>query len=142
MLGKSLNFLVPEVYFYMLEHFLQFFGIAQCYVHGNDENFVLLWMFSKNLPIYTTNLAKLKPKCQIYFKTIYSTPLCTTRWLTRVSAIKAMLTQYETILECLDKLAESDASINTRVSGISEQLSRANALLSIFVNLSFRKWSG
>ena len=68
--------------------------------------------------------------------------LCTTRWLTRVSAIKAMLTQYETTLECLDELAESDASINTRASEISEQLSRANALLSIFVNLSFRKWSG
>ena len=64
--------------------------------------------------------------------------LGTTRWLTRVPAIKAVLSQYETTLECLDELAESDASINTRASAISEQLSRANTYIALqLCKLSF-----
>ena len=66
--------------------------------------------------------------------------LCTTRWLTRVPAIKAVLSQYETTLECLDELAESDASINTRASAISEQLSRANTYIALHLcKLIFQK---
>ena len=66
--------------------------------------------------------------------------LCTTRWLTRVAAIKAVLLQYETTLKSLDELAESDASINTRAAGLSEQLSRANMYIALHLcQLIFQK---
>jgi hypothetical protein len=66
--------------------------------------------------------------------------LCTTRWLTRVAAIKAVLLQYETTLKSLDELAESDASINTRASGLSEQLSEANTYIGLYLcQLIFQK---
>ena len=58
--------------------------------------------------------------------------LCATRWLTRVAAIFALKEQYQTTLQALKELVESNASVNTRVAGLLRQLSRSNTYISFY----------
>lgn len=57
------------------------------------------------------------------------------RWLNRVSAIKVVLLQYETILKSLDELSESHEIINTRVAGLLDQLYRATTYIALHLCL-------
>lgn len=66
--------------------------------------------------------------------------LCATRWLTRVAAIFSLIEQYQTTLQALKELAESNASVNTRAAGLLRQLSRSNTYISLHLcKLIFQK---
>ena len=44
-------------------------------------------------------------------------PMCPTRWLVRVSAIKALLNQYEQVLESLEEMSHPSSGPNVSVRG-------------------------
>ncbi len=58
-------------------------------------------------------------------------PLCPTRWLVRVPAIRDILTQYEPVLDCLDEMAMSGAHVSGRAAGLKMQLDRGETLLGL-----------
>ena len=60
-------------------------------------------------------------------------PMCPTRWLVRVSAIKALLNQYEQVLESLEEMSHpsSGPNVSVRASGLHTQLSEGVTLLSL-----------
>ena len=71
-------------------------------------------------------LSKIKTKMSDLLQEDLQHPAAPESHLVSYAQQDGSLSQYERTLECLAELAESDASINTRASGISEQLSRAN----------------
>jgi hAT family C-terminal dimerisation region len=60
-------------------------------------------------------------------------PMCPTRWLVRVSAISALLNQYEQVLECLEEMSNpsSGTNVSARSSGLHAQLSKGAMLLAM-----------
>lgn len=47
-------------------------------------------------------------------------PLCPTRWTVRGTAIKAVLSQYDSILTSLDEMATAGSSTSARANGLHE----------------------
>ena len=60
-------------------------------------------------------------------------PLCPTRWLVRVSAIQSLITQYDPVLDCIEKMSQSAAGSNVtaRASGLRSQLCKGSTLLAL-----------
>ena len=58
-------------------------------------------------------------------------PLCPTRWLVRVKGLMSLLTQYSSVLECLDEMSHDKVSSSTvaaRASGLHASLQKGNVL--------------
>jgi len=58
-------------------------------------------------------------------------PLCQTRWLVRVKAIEAVVTQYEAVLQCLEELSTTGNPLAAKASGILHSMRRGSTLLSL-----------
>ena len=60
-------------------------------------------------------------------------PMCPTRWLVRVSAIQALVRQYELVLDCLEEMSLPAAGSNVaaRASGLRVQLCKGSTLLAL-----------
>lgn len=58
-------------------------------------------------------------------------PLCPTRWLVRVNALRALETQYTEVLATLQDLEESRNPISAKASGLHSQLRKASTLLGL-----------
>ena len=59
-------------------------------------------------------------------------PLCPTRWVVRVSAIRSLLAQYDAVLETLEEFGtnkSSTADAKTRASGLFDRFTKGNTLL-------------
>ncbi len=60
-------------------------------------------------------------------------PLCPTRWLVRVSAIRNILEQYAHILQTMEELAVSKQSVAARANGLAIQLRHGSTLLGMHI---------
>jgi len=60
-------------------------------------------------------------------------PLCPTRWLVRVSAIQALIAQYELVLDCLEEMSlpAAGSNVSARASGLWNQLSKGSTWLAL-----------
>jgi len=60
-------------------------------------------------------------------------PLCPTRWLVRVSAIQALIAQYELVLDCLEEMSlpAAGSNVSARASGLRNQLSKGSTWLAL-----------
>ena len=58
-------------------------------------------------------------------------PLCQTRWLVRISAIVAILEQYETVLQSLEEMAALKTNVSARASDLLKQFSSGSKLLAL-----------
>jgi len=68
-------------------------------------------------------------------------PLCRTRWLVRVKAVQAVLTQYDAVLQCLDELAVPGSQLAARASGLQHPLNRGATLMALAGNGAAGVWS-
>lgn len=55
-------------------------------------------------------------------------PLCPTRWLVRVDAIRAVLQQHKQILETLFEIAQSSSHVSSRANGLYDKLNKSVTL--------------
>jgi hypothetical protein len=62
-------------------------------------------------------------------------PLCPTRWLVRVSAIKNILDQYRNVLQTVEEIGASSASVAARANGLASQLRRGSTVLGLHMAL-------
>jgi len=62
-------------------------------------------------------------------------PLCSTRWLVRVKAVETLLAQYESVIECVEKLAAPGSPLAARAAGLQMQLGKASTLLALKMSL-------
>ena len=63
-------------------------------------------------------------------------PICPTRWLTRTSAVKTVLKNYESIIEALSGAAESFGSnVSSRANGLKTSFSLPLTLLDLLINM-------
>ena len=58
-------------------------------------------------------------------------PLCPTRWLVRVPAIKDILGQYPTVLQTMDELSAASTAISARAQGLATQLRHGSTLIGL-----------
>jgi len=59
-------------------------------------------------------------------------PLCPTRWLVRVDAINALLSQYESVLDMLEEHAKSPGSnAGAKASGVLHHIQRSSTVLGL-----------
>lgn len=63
-------------------------------------------------------------------------PLCPTRWLVRVKAIQAVVTQYELVLQCLEELDAPGCTLASRARGLHKQLCQAS--IHLFLHMALR----
>lgn len=60
-------------------------------------------------------------------------PLCPTRWTVRLSAVDAVLSRYEEILQTLENLADGTSHLSTRAAGLHSQLSQGSVLVALHI---------
>uniref|UniRef100_A0A3Q3EIY1 DUF4371 domain-containing protein n=2 Tax=Kryptolebias marmoratus TaxID=37003 RepID=A0A3Q3EIY1_KRYMA len=58
-------------------------------------------------------------------------PLCTTRWTVRHSAIRSVLTQYDSILTALEEMAGRDSPTAATANGLFQQFMRGSTVLGL-----------
>ena len=63
-------------------------------------------------------------------------PLCPTRLLIRVRAINSLVSQYEFVLQCLEKLCATSGPLVTRASGLLNALSKVSFVLALHMALA------
>ena len=62
-------------------------------------------------------------------------PLCQTRWLVRVKAIEAVVTQYDAVLQCLEDLSSTGNPLAAKASGLLQSMRKGSMLLSLAMAL-------
>ena len=62
-------------------------------------------------------------------------PLCPTRWLVRVPAIKNILDQYENILQSLEEMGASSGTVSARANGLASQFRKGTTVLGLHIAL-------
>ncbi|XP_070403865.1 zinc finger MYM-type protein 1-like [Nothobranchius furzeri] len=83
-------------------------------------------------------------KCKTIFKDICISkkgsftsikPLCATRWTVRIPAIRAVLTQYESILAALEEMASTNLTDSTasKANGLLDRLEKGNTILGLLL---------
>ncbi|XP_070412026.1 zinc finger MYM-type protein 1-like [Nothobranchius furzeri] len=83
-------------------------------------------------------------KCKTIFKDICISkkgsftsikPLCATRWTVRTPAIRAVLTQYESILAALEEMASTNLTDSTasKANGLLDRLEKGNTILGLLL---------
>jgi len=79
-------------------------------------------LFSQSIKC-RTSFAKIAESDHRVGKVQQIRPLCPTRWLVRVSALQALIGQYEFVLECLEEMSLPAAGSNVaaRASGLRSQ---------------------
>jgi len=91
-------------------------------------------LFSQSIRCRTTFAKIAESNNEGIFRVKQIRPLCPTRWLVRVSAIQAFVTQYELVLSCLEELSSIPASgsnVAARASGLYSQLCQGSTLLAL-----------
>jgi len=62
-------------------------------------------------------------------------PLCPTRWTVRISAIRAVLNQYESVLRALSVMATGDSDAAGRAQGLYDKFQQGNVVLGLLLAL-------
>lgn len=62
-------------------------------------------------------------------------PLCPTRWTVRGNAVKAVLSQYESVLVSLEEMAASGSSSAAKANGLHDRFSKGKTVLGLLVAL-------
>jgi hypothetical protein len=91
-------------------------------------------LFSQSIRCRTTFAKIAESNNDGIFRVKQIRPLCPTRWLVRVSAIQALVTQYELVLSCLEEISSIPASgsnVAARASGLYSQLCQGSTLLAL-----------
>ena len=60
-------------------------------------------------------------------------PLCQTRWTVRQSAIRFVLTQYDSVLTSLGEMADNSSPSAATANGLQQQFSKGNTVLGLVV---------
>ena len=58
-------------------------------------------------------------------------PLCPTRWTVRLSAVEAMISQYDDVMRALEDISSGSSSISVRASGLHSQLGKESTLIAL-----------
>jgi len=89
-------------------------------------------LFSQSLKC-RTSFAKIAESDHGLTKVQQIRPLCPTRWLVRVSALQALTTQYDLVLDCLEEMSlpSAGSSISARASGLRSQLCKGSTFLAL-----------
>lgn len=60
-------------------------------------------------------------------------PMCPTRWLCRVPAIRSVLAQYSVVLHSLEEMSTASGPTGTKARGLKEQLSKGSVALYLII---------
>ena len=63
-------------------------------------------------------------------------PLCPTRWLVRVKAVTSLLSQYESVLACLEEMSTARSSVSIRAAGLFGHLRKSSTVIALLMSIA------